>query len=178
MSDFIQEINSCIFIGEKIELNEHIVCSKRKIKPMNPMEQKVSPIINKKEFKELLAKEFEKPMYEITEEDLIFEEEQFDENEIIPGEEEWNDWPPKEQPIEQVGITFLPPYNIRELQDVNKWELKENENALQHPELVNIAREKLAIWIQKQLKDIKDNCVNDWINQELQDRINSLDVLG
>jgi hypothetical protein len=56
----------------------------------------------------------------ITEDDLIFGDEKFDENEIIPDEEEWNDWNPNaiKEVVEQVGITLMPLFNMK---DINKW---------------------------------------------------------
>lgn len=56
----------------------------------------------------------------ITEDDLIFGDEKFDENEILPDEEEWNDWNPNaiKEVVEQVGITLMPLFNMK---DINKW---------------------------------------------------------
>lgn len=131
------------------------------------MEPKISPIIKTKEFAELLANEISK-------------DEKFYENEIVPGEDDWDDWPPKEPSLEDVEIVqikFLKPYNIRHLKDVDKWTLEETEITRDHPELIEPAKEKLKRWIQAQLKDIEEYEMESWIGKELQDRLDELDHL-
>lgn len=132
------------------------------------MKPKISPIIRTKEFAELLANEISK-------------DEKFDENEIVPGEDDWDDWPPKEPSLEEdvdiVKIKFLKPYNIRHIKDVDKWTLEETEITREHPELIEPAKEKLKRWVQAQLKDIEEYEMEYWIGKELQDRLDELDYL-